>query len=209
MNSKTLVYTVAAIGLVAAGAGYSTRANAGCAQYVGPPQTNALGEEKQLQGPLFRIIPAAFQQDADDEGVASPKAAELPAIVGLWKFQLQAKGNQGIPDGTEIDFGLQTWHSDYTEILNSGARPPPSGNICMGAWERVGHHQYRLHHVGESWNDAGTAFIGPADIREELYVEDDRNHFSGTFSITQYSIDGKTVLAFVKGVATGTRITPN
>jgi hypothetical protein len=52
--------------------------------------------------------------------------------VGFWKVTFTAEGNtEGPPDDTPIDSGYVQWHSDGTEIMNSG-RPPQNGNICLG-----------------------------------------------------------------------------
>src|SRR4029077_12448882 len=53
-------------------------------------------------------------------------------IVGFWKVAFTSKGNEpNIPDGAPIDSGFVQWHSDGTEIMNSG-RPPQNGDFCLG-----------------------------------------------------------------------------
>jgi len=156
--------------------------------------------------PGFKLMPASFVQTAavEDE-TALPE--NTYAITGLWKITLTAKGNTGIKDGTPIDFGYQTWHEDGTELLNSGGRPPLTSSFCMGVWERTSYHHYVLNHVTLSWDSTGTVFVGPGNIKEEVVVDDTKNHFAGTFEIIQYATDEKTVLADVKGVVAGERIT--
>jgi len=206
-RTKRSVSTLAMVGSCIVGLAITVRAEVGCSDFSRIKPAIYLNDGLQKESSSMRFVRTAAE--ADDEDYFSPKRDELMPIVGLWKFQFTAKGNKGIPDGLLIDFGPQTWHADYTEILSSGGRPPPSGSVCMGAWERVGPHHYRLHHIGESWNDAGTVFIGPGDIREDVYVDHERNSFHGTFSITQFSTDEKTVLAAVKGTVTATRVTPS
>jgi len=48
-----------------------------------------------------------------------------------------SKGNTaiGIPDDATIDEGYAAWHSDGTEIMNSG-RVPKTGNFWMGDGKR-------------------------------------------------------------------------
>ncbi len=59
------------------------------------------------------------------------------AIVGLWHVTFTAEGNNpGPPNRTPIDNALVTWHSDGTEIMNSG-RPSQDGQFCMGVWKRI------------------------------------------------------------------------
>jgi hypothetical protein len=59
---------------------------------------------------------------------------------------LQAEANkEGPPDDTPIDSGYVQWHSDGTEIMNSG-RPPQNGDFCLGVWEKTGRSRYKLNH---------------------------------------------------------------
>lgn len=130
-------------------------------------------------------------------------------ITGLYYFTQTAEGNGpgGPPDGTLIDFGYQTWHADGTEFMNSGSRPPPSGNFCQGIWERTGQHTYALNHFALGWDNTGTVYIGPVNIREDVTLSNDNNSLSGDFSITQYAPDGSTVLGHVQGTVAATRRT--
>ena len=79
--------------------------------------------------PRAGYLPASFALRDDDSEDAS--------IVGLWQVTFTSKGTSGIPDGTVVDAGYATWHSDGTEIMNSG-RPPITGSFCMGVWKQVG-----------------------------------------------------------------------
>ena len=127
-------------------------------------------------------------------------------IAGLWQFTFTAEGNDpGPPDGTPIDAGFQTWHTDGTELTNSG-RDPRTGSFCMGVWKQNGDGTVVLNHWALSWDAAGN-FIGPTNIREQLVVDATGNNFSGTFSITQYNPDKSMVLGGVAGVAAASRIT--
>src|SRR5262249_45668976 len=64
------------------------------------------------------------------------------SIVGLWQFSLVSTITTDLPDGTQIhpgdtvDAGYVTWHSDGTELMNSG-RPPMTGSFCMGVWKQT------------------------------------------------------------------------
>jgi hypothetical protein len=155
--------------------------------------------------PGVTLIPASFTQTAAFEDEIMPERRY--AIVGLWKMTMTAKGNKAPKDGTPIDFGYQAWHADGTELITSGSRPPLTGDVCQGVWERTSYHHYVLNHFGLSWDPTGTAFVGPANIKEEIVVDESKNHYAGTFEITQYSTDEKTVLGGVKGVVTGDRVT--
>lgn len=127
------------------------------------------------------------------------------SIVGLWSVQFVSEGSEGIPDGTVIDQGYATWHSDGTEIMNSG-RPPITGNFCMGVWKSTGRFTYKLNHFGLSWDPTGTTFVGPGNIRENVTLDHSGDSYSGTFTIDQYDTNGN-LLAHLQGNVTGQRIT--
>jgi hypothetical protein len=138
--------------------------------------------------------------------LASDDRADGEGIVGFWKVSFVAEGNNpGPPDGTPIDFGFQQWHSDGTEILNSGMRAPATGNFCLGVWKKVGRSKYKLNHFAIS-SDINGNLVGPANIREEVVLDHDGDSYSGTFTIEQFDTHGNS-LGGVKGRVTGTRIT--
>ncbi|MBD8873900.1 hypothetical protein [Rhodanobacter sp. DHB23] len=171
--------------------------------------------------PPAKLSPAAAWQMSMAEATrnvaaaAQPKTKAMPnplqflePITGLWYYTQTAEGNgPGTPDGTLIDFGFQAWHADGGEFMNSGTLPPPSGNFCEGTWAQTGAHTYQLNHFALSWDNTGTVYIGPANIREDITLSNDNNSMSGDFSITQYAPDGSTVIAYVKGTLKGTRET--
>jgi len=121
-------------------------------------------------------------------------------IVGMWKMSW-------LVGTTQIDNGFSVWHSDGTEINNSGGRPPLTGNFCMGVWKKINNH-YKLNHVGISWDSTGTVEVGAANIVADVVLDRKGNAFSGPFTITQYDMNGN-FLAAVSGTITGTRIDVN
>jgi len=125
-------------------------------------------------------------------------------IVGFWKVTFTSEGTDGIPDGTVIDSAYAQWHSDGTEIMNS-ARPPVTQSFCLGVWKRVNGRRYELNHFAISWDPNGN-LVGPANIREEVILEEGKERFSGTFTIDQFDQAGNT-LAHLTGVLEGKRIT--
>jgi len=161
------------------------------------------------------------------------------AITGLWKFAFTSDGTHpGPPAGAPVDAGFVTWHDDGTEIMNSG-RAPASGSFCMGVWKQVGPRTYLLNHWALSWipgyipggaTSGGTsswdqvggtnsafAPAGPTNIQETVTLSPDGNHYTGTFTITNYVYDGKSVTdanssvgppMVISGTITATRITP-
>jgi hypothetical protein len=153
------------------------------------------------QGRLLRTAHAATNGGIDLFDSVEP-------IVGLWHVKFMAGSNA-------VDAGYAEWHSDGTEIMNSGGRPAASSNFCLGMWQKVGERTYKLNHFATSWTPDGTTLVGPASIREEVTVRPDGQSFSGTFSIVQYTENDQSephTIAFlqsVSGTITGTRISIN
>jgi hypothetical protein len=147
----------------------------------------------------IRFMPAAFVTNDDgDNNDAS--------IVGFWHQKLVIPGTNGAQD-TVVDDGLSQWHSDGTEILNSGSQPTVSGNFCLGVWKKTGPRTYKLNHFPLSFDPTGTMYLGPLNLRAEVTVSADGNRYSGTFTLDTYDQTGKTKTSSVQGVITGTRIT--
>jgi hypothetical protein len=133
--------------------------------------------------------------------------SDRAGIVGLWKVKFVSKGNTGIgiPDGAPLDDGYATWHSDGTEIMNSG-RAPITSSFCMGVWKRTGRSSYKLNHFALSWDPTGKTLVGPTNIKEEIVLEGSENSYSGTVTIDQYDTEGH-LLVHISGVVSAQRIT--
>ncbi len=128
-------------------------------------------------------------------------------IVGFWHVKFISKGSgQVAPDGAEIDAGYAQWHSDHTEIMNSGGRSPLTGNFCLGVWKQVGERTYKLNHFAAAFDGNGMTLTGPANIRETVTLDRDGDSFKGTFTIDQYTETGN-LQVHLQGIITGTRIT--
>lgn len=146
-------------------------------------------------------------------GAVAPQAAansinplqSLEPITGMYQFTFTAKGNSGIPDGTQLDKGFATWHADGTEIMNSG-KPPRTQSFCMGVWAQTGVRAYKLNHWALNWDDTGTVFTGTVNIQESIKLDLSGNSYSGSFSITPYPPSGSPAGTPVVGVVSGTRI---
>jgi hypothetical protein len=192
--SRTLT---AALGVILFGTMLAPYASAQCGYLAGPKVGPSSFQPRSWQAPA-KSRPGSLLLVSDDR-------FEGEGIVGFWKVAFVAEGNDGIPDGAPIDFGFQQWHSDGTEILNSGARPPATGNFCLGVWKKVGRSRYRLNHFALS-SDGNGNLIGPANIREEVVVDRDGDSYSGSFTIDQYDQSGNK-LVHITGRVTGTRIT--
>jgi hypothetical protein len=158
-------------------------------------------------------VAAALQLTDRLQSLAQPsQLSVLPgqAVVGLWKFTFLSLGNSAykIPDGAQLDAGFQSWHSDGTEIMNSG-KPPITSSFCMGVWNYNYKTGYKLNHYALSWDPTGQTFEGPANIREQVQVDRTGNNLSGTVTIDQYDATGTTIQMHLGGTVSATRINPN
>jgi hypothetical protein len=197
--ARTLLKAAAAtMGLVVCATAFMQTARADCGSYTSSGQKLM---PAPAQRPLLR--PAAFRLAA--LSVAARDDDSDAAIVGMWKVQFVSEGTNGIPDGTMIDSAYAQWHSDGTEIMNSG-RPPITSSFCLGVWKKTGESTYKLNHFALSWDPSGTVFVGPANIRENVTLNAQGSSFSGTFTIDQFDTNGNT-LAHIVGKINAQRVT--
>jgi hypothetical protein len=209
-RTQRLPALVGAVGMMVLGAGYTMSAHASCAM-ASPQQGESWNKPIALLGAKTdrAAVAALLAQDFEDWG-SGPEG-----IIGVWKFQFISEGNTAleIPDGAQLDAGHVTWHSDHSELMNSG-RAPIVGDFCMGLWKKVGHTTYNLNHFASNWTiDTsvpvfGEMTTGPTIIRETVTVARDENSYVGEFTITNYLPDAKTVLGpVITGVVYGKRET--
>ncbi len=184
----------------------STLANTGCGYSPSEapaaptrPQQNSSEAHGDFRLASLVMVTGRERNSGDD--------SDRAGIVGLWKVKFVSKGNTGIgiPDGAPLDDGYATWHSDGTEIMNSG-RVPKTGSFCMGVWKQTGRSSYKLNHFALSWDPTGTTLIGPTNIREELVLDSSENSYSGTVTIDQYDTEGH-LLVHISGIVSAQRIT--
>ena len=123
-----------------------------------------------------------FQLADDDEA----------AIVGMWSVQLKSGGQP-------FDFGYSQWHSDGTEIMNSGARAPATQNFCLGVWKKTGPRSYHLNHYALDY--ANDTLQHRITLTEDVTLQGN-NTFSGSFEIIVDNVPA------VSGQITGHRIKP-
>ncbi len=131
------------------------------------------------------LVPVSSQQD--------------PAIVGMWSIEMVAGGQR-------IDFGYQQWHSDGTEIMNSGGRAPSTENFCLGVWTQTAQHTFHLNHYALSYDSSGN-LNAKINIKEDVTVRQ-RQAFSGPFTIDVYDPNSGALLQHVAGQVNGVRV-PN
>lgn len=142
------------------------------------------------------------------------------SVIGFWHVKFISDGvSSGLspapPAGAEVDAGYSQWHSDGTEIMNSGHFAPNQSNFCLGVWERTGPREYSLNHFATFWDPTmGTIgpagpegeLVGPAQVRESITVAPNGESFAGTFTIDQYD-EHLNHLVHLQGKITATRIT--
>lgn len=122
------------------------------------------------------------------------------AIVGLWSVQFFA-------GGAMIDFGYAAWHSDGTEIMNSGGRAPSTENFCLGVWEQTGPSTYKLNHFALSYDPTSGALNGRVNIKEDVVLGKSGSDFAGAFTIDVYDPNNGSLLQHVGGRIAGRRVT--
>jgi hypothetical protein len=182
------------------------------------PAASACGPNSTpTQEPLaLQLLPDAQNPlaSATSEGLArdlsSAASAASASIVGMWSFQFISEGNTtrnpSIADGTQLNFGYNQFHSDGTEILNSGARSPAQENFCLGVWQKTGRSTYQLNHFALNYNATTGALIGRIIVVETVTVSPGGTAFSGTFVETVFDTNGNKT-DHLTGQVTAQRIT--
>ncbi len=192
-----------------AGLSIATSAQAGCG-FVSSLKPNAWN-------PATQAAPA-LRPAYDSPGTGGPlllmsDAGGWPGdggIVGMWRFQLLA------PNGAVVDDGYAQWHSDGTEIQNSGVHAPITSNFCLGVWKQIGPRTYQLNHFPLGWEATGQSPANAIQLTETVRLTDD-NHLTGTFTLKVYvwtrtdslDVSPGTPVATVTGTLTATRVTIN
>jgi hypothetical protein len=191
---------IVAVGVILIGTILTARASAECVSLDGP---KALKPQSWEGNELFHQGSLLLVSDNDDP------------IVGMWQVKFTAEGNTGSmapPDGMVIDNAFVQWHSDGTEIMNSG-RPAQDGNFCLGVWKKTGKSSYKLNHfaLGNTTDNGATGIgnpAGPTQIRENITLSRDGNSYTGWFTLDAYNTSGTNV-AHIVGKICATRITVN
>jgi hypothetical protein len=145
---------------------------------------------------------AVQAQPADDQSSESNSPSSSNSIVGMWKVSFTATDGSGF-----TDFGYSQWHSDGTELLNSGSRAPATQNYCLGVWRKTGDRTYKLNHFALSYDFTTGVLNGKVNIREQVTLGPHGHRYSGTFTINVYDPTGTTVVAHIVGNIVATRIT--
>lgn len=201
-----------ALALGAAGLAQLHSAHAGCG--FAPPALHPNAWHPSTQAPA--TLQFADYRPGDEQGrfllTADDDGWHYDApIVGMWRFKLVTPG----PNGTTIvvDDGYAQWHSDGTEIQNSGLHAPISSNFCLGVWKQVGRNTYRLNHFPLAWDSNGVNPANAIRLTETVRLTDE-NHMTGTYTLRVYpwtttdslQVSGPPV-ATVTGMLTAVRVT--
>ena len=188
-STRGLFISVAAL-VAAVSAAPAAQAGCGGAAAVKQPSVwqAAPGDRADL---LTRV-------DYNNAGPAFGRAA----IVGLWSFSFAAGGAQ-------IDWGYTEWHSDGTEITNSGGHSPASGNFCLGVWRQSGPNTFHLKHFPLGYDPSTGLLAVKVILTEDVTVDRTGNNFAGPFTEDIYDPTGVTLLQHVAGTVTGHRVEPN
>jgi len=192
---------IAASGTLIFGAFFAPQAIAGC------------GDISSLQGPF--VFPQASTQLpsaalAAKAQIPSERSSSSSSLVGLWYVQFLSQGNAShtppIPDGALIDWGFNQWHSDGTELLNSGGHAANTGNFCMGAWGQTGFLTFEANHYALSYDATTGSLANIINIREQLTLSPSSDSYTGNFTIDVYDPKGNHV-DHLGGTLTATRVT--
>lgn len=155
--------------------------------------------------PQQLVTPANLARELSNAAIANS-----PSIVGMWSFQFISVGNAShnpsIADGTQLNFGYNQFHSDETEILNSGARSPAQENFCLGVWQKTGRFTYQLNHFALNYTASTGTLIGRILVVETITVSPGGTAFSGTFAETVFDTMGNKT-DHLTGQVTAQRIT--
>ncbi len=216
LSRRPLASYAVALGLGAIAATFAGRADAGCGQYspidTPPPAVwdAPLPAAGRMMSAVYRPGLDQLIRVNDDRDMR-----DAAGIVGTWRFTFVSDGTSypaQIPYGAVVDFGTVQWHSDGTEFMISGGRPPSSGDVCMGSWEQTGPSSYKLEHIALAWASSDSTppaspavYVGPAIIHEVVTLNHSRNGFEGSFTLDQYAKDEVTVLEHISGKVTATR----
>jgi hypothetical protein len=201
MSRLSRIIVTFALGAVAFGTVFAPAARASCTSLDEKGQAIWRLPAVNKQPVNFGFVVAKFVLDA---------SASDASIVGFWHVALTADGAD-----KPFDSALVQFHSDGNEITNS-SKDPRTQSFCLGVWQKTGAFAYTVKHLAMSWDGIGNA-VGPATILENITLDHHGDTFTGTFVLTQYGMDGTTVVppapgapaAPVTGTLSGTRITAN
>jgi len=184
--------------------------------FLVPQASAACADPSSLQGPFVfphanaQLRPASLTADSVQRPLQRGGEGSGASIVGMWSIQLLSQGNgshtPAIPDGALLDWGFNQWHSDGTELLNSGGHAANTGNFCMGVWGQTGFLTYEVNHYALGYDATSGALLSINVIREQVTLSPSGDSYSGTFVLDVYDPSGAHA-DHITGTVTATRIT--
>jgi hypothetical protein len=185
---------------------------------LAPAALAGCGDTSSLQAPFVMAQPSSNAQNVSQRASMAVAAIaggnammNTASIVGMWNIQFISKGNTShnpsIPDGAQIDFGYTQWHSDGTELMNSGGHTPVTGNWCMGTWVRSGYFSYELNHWALSYDATSQVLTTKVNIQEQITLDPSGNEFAGTFTINVFNATTGVQVDSLTGTLAGQRVT--
>jgi len=182
---------------------------------MAPLASAGCGDIASLQAPFqFAQSSQGAATEAPHDEAASRGGSALfytATPVGMWNVQFVSQGNllhnKPIPDGALIDFGYVQWHSDGTEIMNSGIHAPATQNFCLGVWARTGVFTYEINHFALSYSADTGALAAKVNIREQITIDPSGFAYAGTFTIDAYDPTSGQKVDHIAGTISATRVT--
>jgi hypothetical protein len=198
-------FTTHVLQALAVGVALASTASAGCGD------VSTLQAPFQFAPPLTMAMAVRATASAGPVAMSNNAMNDIASPVGMWNIQFISQGNGGhnppIPDGALIDFGYAQWHSDGTEIMNSGGHAANTGNFCLGVWARTGMFTYEVSHFALSYDGTSGALVAKINIREQITLDPSGNELSGTFTINVYAPTGGQQVDHLVGTIAATRVT--
>jgi hypothetical protein len=158
---------------------------------LAPPSASSTTQQllPDPQNPLALATSEGLARD-----LSRAASATGASIVGMWRFQYISEGNTThnpyIADGAQLNFGYKQFHTDGTEIQNSGARSPAQGNFCLGVWQKTGYSTYQLNHFALNYNATTGTWLGTIIVIEKVTVSPGGTAYSGTFVESVFDTNG-------------------
>lgn len=176
--SDSRKYAIFACASAALALGMVSQVNAGCGDITSPGTQRGAPDFAPSANRPAGFTNTAFMLTSDGQ--------ESVSIVGLWKFEWLSDGKSkvGPPVDVLLDFGMQAWHADGTEIMNSGNQNPADSNFCLGTWRQTGRYTYKLTHIPLAYG--GGSYVGPVEISEVITLSPSGNSFTGRVWLTPY-----------------------
>lgn len=175
--------------VIAFGAAFASRAEAQCGLSLKLNHAATAASKPIFARPILGVPDPRLGVDDAEE-----------TIVGLWDIKF-------IAENQVVDEGFDQYHSDGTEILNDTA-PPPTGNVCLGVYEKTGARSLKLRHPSWIFDPTNTIVVGRATILENVTLDKGGRTFTGTFRVQLTDLDGNSLGPDLTGDLKGERITP-